>query len=383
MRNDRALLKPLPVLACLLLTAAGCGDGDPPEAPEQLPAATRLAGLLGAEAEGFERALVPRPFRFPDDHGPHPGFRNEWWYFTGNLADERGRRFGYELTLFRFSLTPEPVDDISEWRSNQVFVGHFAVSDIASEAFHVAERTSRAALGLAGATAVPFRVWLEDWQVAAIDDGSWRLRAASDDVAVDLELRALKPPVANGREGLSVKSADPGNASYYYSVTRLATRGSLRVTGRAFDVTGLSWLDREWSSSALAADQSGWDWFALQLDDGRELMFYQLRRVGGSVDPASAGTLVDADGRGQALAADDVQVEVTGHWTNPAGDRYPSGWRIGIPSRRIELRVEPAFEEQELATVVRYWEGAVTVAGRGADGPLTGRGYVELTGYAD
>ncbi|HSD70687.1 MAG TPA: carotenoid 1,2-hydratase, partial [Woeseiaceae bacterium] len=226
---------------------------------------SRLAELLGSDDDrGFAKAVEPRSFAFPRDHGPHPEYRNEWWYLTGNLDDEGGRRFGFELTFFRFALTPSTPDADSNWRSNQVYIAHLAITDARGEEFHVAQRMSRAALGLAGAQAEPFRVWIDDWEIAAEENADeWRLVAGERDFELDLHLASVKPPALNGTDGLSQKSAEPGNASYYYSISRWQTRGSLRIGSAQFRVSGLSWLDREWSSSALAANQQGWDWFAL------------------------------------------------------------------------------------------------------------------------
>jgi predicted secreted hydrolase len=348
---------------------------------------SQLSELLSSDGDaGFEKAIEPRTFMFPEDHGPHPGFRNEWWYITGNLDGEDGRRFGFELTIFRFALTPSlPVAE-SNWRSNQVYIAHFAVTDAGRERFYAAERYSRGALGLAGASADPFRVWIDDWEIAAIEEGrpeQWRLRAADPGFALDIALTATKAPALNGVDGLSQKSAEPGNASYYYSITRWETEGSLRVGENEIRVSGLSWLDREWSSSALAADQLGWDWFALQLSDGSELMFYNLRKLDGSQDEHSAGTLIGADGTSTHIDREDVEIEVTDTWDSPEGGRYPSAWTLEFPDRGLLLEIRPVMEDQELFTTVRYWEGAVDVQGKRHGSPIEGRGYVELTGYAD
>lgn len=375
-----------------LIAACGAGDvpatdGDSNDESANARAATRLGALLGAGDEGFPTVTEPREFSFPADHGPHPDYRNEWWYVTGNLAADDGSRFGYELTLFRFALSPSALRSDSGWRSRQVYVGHFAVSNLQDDVFHAAERTARGALGLAGAAAEPFRVWLEDWRLESADEGStgapWHLVAGDGGYAVNLELRAKKPPVANGRDGLSQKSSQEGNASYYYSMTRLQTSGIVVTPQAEFNVEGLSWLDREWSSSALSAGQVGWDWFALQLADGRDLMYYQIRDAEGSPDPFSAGTLVNADGTHVRLVRNDVVLSVLDYWENELGHRYPSGWRLDVPRENLSLIVTPAFRAQELATVVRYWEGAVTVRdARNPGDALVGRGYVELTGYS-
>ncbi len=346
---------------------------------------SQLSELLSGDGDdGFEKAIEPREFVFPDDHGPHPGFRNEWWYVTGNL-DGDGRRFGFELTIFRFALIPDLPVTQSNWRSNQVYIAHFAVTDADRERFFAAERFSRGALGLAGAASSPFRVWIEDWEIAATQAGApeqWRLRASDPGFSVDLALAAAKPPVLNGNAGLSQKSAEPGNASFYYSMTRWQTDGALRLGDDEFRVSGLSWLDREWSTSALGADQLGWDWFALQLSDGSDLMFYNLRKLDGSQDEHSAGTWVNADGRSIHLDREDVEITVTDRWESPEGGVYPSGWMLRAPKQGLELRVRPVMADQELFTTVRYWEGAVDVEGERNGAPINGRGYVELTGYA-
>ena len=368
------------VLVLLASLAAGFAFAEEPAAQT-----SQLADLLGSDADpAFARAIEPREFVFPEDHGPHPEFRNEWWYVTGNLDNEDGERFGFELTIFRFALTPDISPSTSAWRTNQVYIAHLAVTDADNERFYVAQRYSRGAVGLAGAQASPFRVWIDDWEMAErAQADAWHLVANDEDFGIDLKLRALKPPVLNGIEGLSQKSADPSNASYYYSITRLQTEGRLRVGENDYTVSGLSWLDREWSTSALAADQVGWDWFALQLDDGSELMIYGLRLQDGTRDPASAGTFVDANGVTTHLDYDDVEISVLEEWSSPEGGSYPSRWLLRVPRFGLELNVKPVINDQELFTTVRYWEGAVDVTGEHDRQPVEGRGYVELTGYAE
>ncbi len=363
-------------LVALLFAALTSADGGAP--PSQ------LADLLGADADAdFARALEPREFDFPTDHGPHPEFRNEWWYITGNLDDEEGRRFGFELTIFRFALAASLSESKSEWRTRQVYIAHLAITDVEEQRFFVAQRYSRGALGLAGAQAAPFRVWIDDWSIAGQPDSdAWRLRASDSEFGIDVELRALQPPILNGIDGLSQKSAAPGNASYYYSITRLGTQGTIRVGEREYTVSGLSWLDREWSTSALAADQVGWDWFALQLADGSDLMFYHLRKNDGTRDAASAGTFLSANGKTSHLDAEDVEITVLDTWESPQGGTYPSQWRLTVPRLEIDVTVTPVMSNQELFTTVRYWEGAVDVEGEHDGASTTGRGYVELAGYA-
>src|SRR5204863_2426117 len=261
-----------------------------PSARPRIEATVAVREALADDRAGFTRALAPRALSFPSDHGPHPEFRTEWWYYTGNLRTAAGRHFGFQLTFFRIALAPGAVVRASAWATRQLYFAHFAVSDVAGARFHAFRRGSREALGLAGASASPFRVWIEDWSAEG-DGSSARLRASGGDVALDLELSAAKPIVAQGDRGLSRKGPEPGNASFYYSLTRMPARGIVRLGREILEVSGEAWMDREWSTSALAPGVQGWDWFALQLDDGRELMFYLLRRRDGGVDPFSAGTL--------------------------------------------------------------------------------------------
>jgi predicted secreted hydrolase len=384
------------VLTAVILTIILLGRPFPDagwQGPPVASGSSRLSELLSDQGvKGYAQATEARDFAFPADHGPHPDFRNEWWYVTGNLDGDDGRRFGFELTIFRFSLTPqgaEPSADLSAWRSNQVYIGHFALTDGGAGQFHVAQRFSRGGLGLAGATAEPLRIWLDDWSIAgarapdAYEFGlPWRLQAHDGEIGLDLTLIPQKPPVLNGVNGLSQKSAEAGNASYYYSITRLRTEGSVRIGHDKFAVSGLSWLDREWGSSALSGEQEGWDWYALQLSDGSDLMFYNLRRSDGSQDIHSAGTLILADGNTVHLSRDDVIVAVLDSWQSPHGGRYPIAWQIKVPEYELNLKIDPIQDAQELITTVRYWEGAVDIAGARGTTPITGRGYVELTGYA-
>lgn len=340
---------------------------------------------MGGDAAGFAQAMAARPFVFPDDHGPHPDYKTEWWYITGNLQGAQGRRFGYQLTIFRVGLVPPasaPTRE-SQWAASEIYMGHFALSDVEAQTFTARERLARGALGLAGAQARPFNVWVEGWQLSASEQlFPLRVRAQDEAIAIDLTLEASKPMVLQGEQGFSAKSATPGNASYYYSYTRLATRGMLRVNGEEHGVSGESWMDREWSTSALEARQAGWDWFSLQLDDGTELMYYQLRLKDGGIDPASAGVWIDGAGGTQRLTAPDVSATVTRRWRSDVSTvRYPVAWRLVVPSRELDLEVEPLLDNQELRLTVRYWEGAVRVTGTRAGRPIAGHGYLELAGY--
>jgi predicted secreted hydrolase len=371
------LRRPLLLLALALLLAA-CA------APAAAPPSARLSvaeAMQASGTEGFARVVEPRPFVFPRDHGPHPEYAVEWWYYTGNLAGEGGRRFGFQLTFFRFAIAPEAPERASSWAASNIYMAHFALTDAADGRFYAFERFSRGAAGLAGASGEPFRVWLEDWSAEGQGPQGtpMRVRAAQDGVAIDLTLDAGKPPVLQGDQGLSQKSAEAGNASYYYSLTRMPASGTVRVAGANHPVTGLAWMDREWSTSALGPEQVGWDWFALHLDDGRDLMFYQLRLRGGGADPFSKGVLVAADGVYRRLARDEVALEPQGSWASPrTGGAYPAGWRLRVPADGIDLTLTPLLADQELPTTVVYWEGAVRIAGTQG-----GYGYIEMTGYAD
>ena len=370
------------LLAMLVIGLIGAYLLQPSPPPSRDVAVSSALG--GDNSAGYQRAYAPRPFQFPADHGPHPEFRNEWWYVTGNLADNAGRSFGYQLTIFRIALSPTAPPADSSWRVNQVYMGHFALTDVANNRHYGFERFSRGALGLAGAQATPFRVWLEDWALTGGESDLFplRLRAREGDIALDLTLDAGKPAVLQGDQGLSQKSAEPGNASYYYSYTRLPTQGAVRVAGQTFTVSGASWLDREWSTSALGPDQSGWDWFALQLDDGRDLMFYRLRHRDGGMDSFSKGILVEPGGQTQLLRGNDVELQPLGQWVSPhTSDRYPSGWRLRLPAEHLDLTVTPKVADQEMRLTVRYWEGAVAVSGQARDRPVTGQGYLEMTRY--
>jgi predicted secreted hydrolase len=366
---------------------AACSDGAAPQRNAAAPS-TGLR-LLGTEADdGFARATEPREFAFPADHGSHRQFRTEWWYFTGNLATREGRHFGFELTFFRYALAPPTarrLEGASAWRTDQVWMAHFAITDTTAKRFFARERLTREALGLAGAEATPLRVWVEDWAATGEgrdDDFRVRLAARDGDIGLLLNLTSTVPHVAQGDRGLDAKGAASGNASHYYSIPRLAADGEVTVAGETFTVTGVAWLDREWSTSSLDPGIVGWDWFALHLSDGSNLMFYRLRTDGGRASAYSGGTLVSADGARARLAAGDVELMILDQWTSVAtGVRYPVAWRLAVPAFGVELEIQPYLENQELDLSVRYWEGAVHAAGRGPVGALTAQGYLELAGY--
>jgi predicted secreted hydrolase len=354
------------------------------QSAQEVRASTSVIAVLGAgDTTGYARATQPMQFEFPRDHGAHPEFRNEWWYFTGNLDAANGRRFGYQLTFFRSALSAHAPARASAWAGNQAYMAHFTITDAAGKRFRAFQRFGRGGLALAGARAQPFAVWLDDWSVKSESAGTFPLHAQVEDsdVAIQLMLEQGKPITLEGDAGLSRKGPEPGNASYYYSLTRMPTRGTIRIGAQNFAVTGSSWMDREWSTSALGVGRTGWDWFALQLDDGADFMFYQLRRTDGSTDPFSAGTLIEPTGEAKKLTASAVRIRALDSWKSPLGGAYPSRWHIDIPGDSLSLDITPILADQELNLWVRYWEGAVDVRGSRAGKPLTGRGYVELTGY--
>ncbi|HSW55477.1 MAG TPA: lipocalin-like domain-containing protein [Ignavibacteriaceae bacterium] len=347
-----------------------------------------LSKAMGEVAdEDFSKAVDKRKFVFPDDHGPHPAFRTEWWYFTGNLSAGDGKEFGYQFTIFRTALSKEKSERNSEWNSNQIYMAHFAVTDIDGNKFYFDERFSREGNNLAGAQASPFKVWVEDWQIIQIQNEVLfdlpiiNVRAKTENFEIDFILESVKPFVLQGDEGLSQKGKQPGNASYYYSYTRLKTEGKIILEGKEFFVNGFSWMDREWSTSALSEDQKGWDWFALQLDDNTEIMYYQMRKKDGTSDVFSKGVFVDETGSSQLIKKDDVVLEVNDYWESPTGEKYPSGWNLQIPSKEIDLKITPAVRNQLMDVAIRYWEGSVKIEGTKSGSKTAGRGYVELTGY--
>ena len=365
------------VVIMLQILSGGLEDDSPAEE------AFDITGALAGEeaAAGFARVTGPEPLEFPADHGPHPHYRHEWWYVTGNVHDAGGRHFGFQVTLFRFNVAPDPPERDAVLATNQVWMGHLAVTDTESGEFHHRERFVRGAGGLAGGVAEPFRVWVEDWEMVGEDHGMMplRLRFPANELGVEITLTPEKPLVLQGDHGYSRKGPEPGNASRYYSYTRLGAEGQITVEDTVHAVVGQAWMDREWGTSTLGEDQVGWDWFSLQLEDGRDLMFYELRREDGSMDPFSKGLVVAEDGESRVLEMEDVQLEVRRHWESPDGTRYPVAWRMQVPSEALDLDLQAVLDDQELRSAFRYWEGAVRVSGN--NGP-DGRGYAELTGYA-
>jgi predicted secreted hydrolase len=371
----------------LLLTVLLCSCSDKKQL-SNFQSITVNTAMGSADTTGFEKALREKKFVFPSDNGAHPKFRTEWWYFTGNLISKEGKRFGYQFTIFRNSLSPSKNDTGSDWRSNQIYMGHFTLTDIDNNNFYYFERFSRDGNKLAGVEVDPFKLWLEDWSVTETEKGNYEfpkviISANDKDVNIKLTLELAKPVVLQGEKGLSMKNKETGNASYYYSATKIKTYGSINVSGKEFIAEGFSWLDREWSTSALSEKQKGWDWFSLQFDNNVEIMYYQIRNKDGSVETSSSGSIVLPNGLKENLKPEDMILKQTGEWKNKDNKIYPSGWTLNIPSRKIELTITPAVKNQELNVSVKYWEGSVLIEGTFGGDKIKGSGYVELTGYAD
>lgn len=337
-------------------------------------------------ANGYRPALPGYQFQFPRDHAAHTDFQTEWWYYTGHL-NAGARRFGFELTFFQVGVNPTRKQSRSAWALHTLYFAHFTVTDVNGQSFRFTEEVSRPALGMAGSDPKRYRVWIHDWSAALAPDGrTHALKASTPEMAIDLALTPSKPPAINGENGVSQKAAGVGRASHYYSLTRLETTGALRWKGETLKVTGLSWMDHEFGSNQLTPQQTGWDWYSIQLDNRRELMLYVLRLKDGGVEPMSSGTLINADGTTRHLKLADFQIRSSATWKSPhSGGLYPAGWEIRVPSEQLELRITPAVADQELApeaTGVRYWEGSCKVTGRDRGKPTAGAAYVELTGYS-
>ncbi len=316
-------------------------------------------------------ALPGWPFRFPADHGAHPDFKTEWHYFTGNLRDPAtGHEYGYELTFFRQGVLPPGEGPRSEFLQPDFKFAHFAISDLHAGQFHFWQKIARGAFNEAGFSANDANDWIGDWTLRREADDSWKLRTDR----LDLTLHSLKAPVIEGENGVSPKAAGAGNASHYYSLTRLKTEG--RLDGHA--VVGESWFDHERSRAGLAPDQAGWDWFCFQFDGGAELMLYAMRKRDGAIDPISNGTWIDPDGRSHFIRREEFTLEPQRTWRSPhTSGVYPLAWRLRIPSHQLDVRMAERLDDQELVVPpISYWEGAI-----GVSGSRTGHGYMELTGY--
>jgi predicted secreted hydrolase len=338
----------------------------------------------------YKAALPGYQYHFPQDHAAHTAYKTEWWYYTGHLQTAEGKHYGYELTFFRIGNDPKRVTNTNNpWNTNNLYAAHFALSDEQGQQFHFSEKLNRPGLNVAGARTDAYYVWNELWLAEQLGN-QMILRANSPDgkQEIHLLLTSEKPPVIHGQNGVSQKADCVGCASHYYSLTRLKTEGMILLDGKAYPVTGLSWMDHEFGSNQLAKSQKGWDWFSIQLNNNTELMLYLLRQENGQIDPNSSGTWVDASGHSRHLPLSAFSVKPSGaSWTSPASKGiYPMGWTVTVPSEQLALTITPAFNNQELftpgSTGVSYWEGSSRVSGTQQGRPIAGQAYVEMTGYA-
>ena len=340
---------------------------------------------LPALAGDWQLALPGLAYEWPRDHALHREFKTEWWYFTGNLRAADGRRFGYQLTFFRQGLRPPGAPAVaSRFVGDALKFGHFTITDVTAGEFHFTQTMKRGAFGEAGFAEGNRVAWLGDWALELAEDGAFVARATDGERELSLRLERAKPWAVHGEGGISNKAVEAGHASHYYSGTRLRSRGTLRIGGKELAVEGESWFDHEWASSPLASGQVGWDWFSVQLDDGSELMLYQLRRKDGTVDGASSGSWIAPDGTVTHLRREEIELKPTRQWkSTKTGGNYPIGWQVRVPSLRLDIAVSTPVENQELVLKpVVYWEGLIDIAGTRDGRAVKGHGYLELTGYA-
>jgi predicted secreted hydrolase len=344
-----------------------------------------------AVAQDWQLALPGSRYEFPRDHFNHPGYQTEWWYYTGNLRGQDGHRYGFELTFFREGVhlpARTRAEEDPAWLPDQVYFAHLALSDIDGKSFFHTERMNRAGPGLAGASLQQQRYWNGNWQVrwTSLANSGQHLEAVCDQFTLELNLVARKPAVINGRNGVSVKGPEPGEASHYISFTRLDARGSLRRGGGVLQMSGLAWMDHEYFSEQLDRKLGGWDWFAIQLDNEEELMLYRLRTKSGEKDAYSSGTFVDQNGYSHFLDSSQFSLTPRDLWSsNHSHASYPVEWSISVPSLQLELSEHAGLKDQELfsgnSLLPSYWEGAVTYEGDRQRRPVKGVGYLEMTGY--
>lgn len=337
-------------------------------------------------AKEYKQALPGYQYQFPRDHGSHEDFKTEWWYYTGHMQTESNKKFGYELTFFRHGI--EHDSSLKTKEDRNVYLAHFALTDETGGKFKYFEKLSRSGLPVAFARSDILSVQNQGWSVEQLGD-RFVLRADGDKSGIRLLLSPAKKPIIHGKDGVSQKASCKGCASHYYSLTRLKTEGLVYVDGKPERITsGWSWMDHEFGSNQLTAEQIGWDWFSVQLENNTELMLYVMRRRDGSLDKNSSGTIIGADGNAIHLAKDDFKISSTSKWTSPNSNGvYPMGWSVEVPDHQIKLSVSPVLKDQELltkrSTGVTYWEGAADVSGTVAGKAVRGQSYVEMTGYAE
>ncbi len=355
-------------------------------------AALLLALALLANAQTWQIALPGYQYEFPRDYFNHPDYRTEWWYYTGNLKTADGHRYGFELTFFRqgIDLTPQAAQSQDPiWRPDQIYLAHLALSDLGAGHFFHTSRLNRAGPGLAGVSLGQRREWNGNWQVLWTDlsSGRQQLQAICDQFKLTLALTPAKPPVVNGKDGVSRKGPEPAQTSHYFSFTRIEAHGDIYKDGKRAALSGLAWMDHEFFTGPSRTDLAGWDWFAIQLENDEELMLYRLRLKSGGISPYSSGTFVDSSGTAHFLDASEFSLSPSEKWRSSAsGASYPANWTISVPSLDLRLSEWTDLKNQELfdenGLTPTYWEGAVSYAGAMQGKPLTGVGYLEMTGYA-
>ena len=338
--------------------------------------------VLRGNAQGFAEVIRGKPLEFPRDHAPHPDFRIEWWYITANLEDDQGRHWGLQWTLFRQALNPE--SKTKGWDSNQIWMAHAAISTPEGHRFE--QRFARGGIGQAGVRDISgdgyFEAWLDDWLWRSVGKDVFpsRLKISVGEVLIDMQLESAADWVLHDDSGYSQKSA-LGQASYYYSQPGILISGSVLSDGKDIEISGSAWLDREWSSQALAENQPGWDWFALHLDDGNKLMLYRLRSEGDK--NWLSGSWINGEGIKKHLSSEQIEMTPIARRSITIGENQqielPLEWNIKLPGLDREWRIKPLYDDQWMATRFAYWEGVVLV--EDITGSPSGVGYMELTGY--
>lgn len=347
-----------------------------------------LTDTFVGKADTLRDGTEHEPVSLPRDLAAHPNVQTEWWYYTGHFETVSGKRFGFELVFFKrrtdldkFSLVPLRL------LGNPIYFAHFALTNVNEKNFRYAHRKS--ANGFfdlpASASEQHFHLRLGDWSLREAK-GAHVLRATIGNDVFEATLKPAKKPVLNGiaKDGVSFK--DEGEASRYFSYSRMEMEGDLIVDGETEHFNGSAWMDREFGTWTPTERQKGWDWFSIQLSNETELMCYLLRDGAGGISDFSSGTYVAKDGEFTPLGKSEFSVEPTGFWKSPqTGATYPSGWNLKVPKFDLELNVAPVMENQELdtrgTTMIVYWEGACEVKGKAAGNDVLGRAYVELVGY--
>ncbi len=372
-------MKYLLIILLCILTCSACTSEK-----KSIDTEINISDIMNEDNSNYKKAFDVVEFNFPDDHYAHNDYKIEWWYFTGNLQDNSGHKFGYQFTIFRNGLSTDTIMQ-SSFDSKNIYLAHFALSDISNNKFYYSEKTMREVLDIAGADSNKKKIYIENWEIKMNYSDNPEMPtfyiSAKDSVKeIKLQLIPEKKVVLHGNRGLSPKSFDAGNASYYYSYTNLKTNGKITINNENYFVNGKSWFDREWSTSALAKNQSGWDWFSLQMDDSTEIMCFRLRDEDNNTNFAK-GTYIDKYGNSTYINANEFSINPIEYYTTKSGKKYPAKWIIEYIPKKIKLQIETNIAEQELIVFTHYYEGSVRFTGNKNTSKINGLGYVELTGY--